>query len=64
MEQVFEIGQIVYLKTDLDQMPRMVTGILNRSNYKIYYLSQATNETMHYHYEISVEVNEIIKMLN
>ena len=64
MKQNFEIGQIVYLKTDLQQLPRMITGILNRSNYKLYYLSQSTSETLHYDFEISVEVNEIIKMLN
>ena len=64
MKQNFEIGQIVYLKTDLEQLPRMITGILNRNNYKLYYLSQSTSETTHYDFEISVEVNEIIKMLN
>jgi hypothetical protein len=64
METKFQIGQIVYLKTDTEQLPRIVTGILFRSKHCIYYLSQAINETRHYDYEISVEVNEIIKMLN
>lgn len=59
----FKIGEIVYLKTDSQQLPRIVTGILMRPYAFIYYLSNNTNETNHYEIEISKEVNEIIKLL-
>lgn len=59
----FKIGEIVYLKTDSYQLPRIVTGILMRPYGFIYYLSNNTNETNHYEIEISKEVNEIIKLL-
>ena len=61
----YNLGDIVYLKTDTEQYARIVTGILIRNgNCILYYLSQSTMESTHYDYEISVEVNEIIKMLN
>lgn len=53
----FEIGQIVYLKTDNDQLARMITGINIRGGYGhlVYLLSLGTNETYHYGIEISNE---------
>lgn len=61
----FELGQCVYLKTDTEQLPRIVTGIVIRNkNYFLYYLTQSTIETTHFDYEISIEVNEIVKLFN
>ena len=59
----FKIGEIVYLKTDFEQLPRIVTGILMRPYGLIYYLSNNTTETTHYQIEISKDVDEMIKLL-
>jgi hypothetical protein len=59
---VFDIGDIVFLKTDSEQRPRIITGILMRPNGFLYYLSNGTNETSHYEIEISKEENETIKL--
>jgi hypothetical protein len=60
----YKIGQIVFLKTDAEQLCRMVTGILIRDNYCVYYLTNCTFETSHYEMEISEEINEIIKLIS
>ena len=60
----YQIGEIVFLKTDTEQYIRIVTGILIRQNATLYYLSQSTGETLHYDFEISSEVNEIFKLIN
>lgn len=60
----YNIGDIVYLKTDTEQKVRIVTGILIRANIYIYYLSSCTEESSHYDIEISSEVNEVFKLIN
>jgi hypothetical protein len=49
----FNIGEIVYLKTDPDQHPRMVVGMSVRPNVLIYILAFGSNESYHYELEIS-----------
>ena len=39
LEPAFGMGQIVYLVTDTDQLPRLVTGYLLRPETILYYLS-------------------------
>lgn len=52
----FEIGQIVYLKTDIEQLSRIITGInVNGNNNILYRLVAGINETYHYGIEISSE---------
>ena len=58
----YNIGDIVYLKTDQEQKIRMITGILMRLNANLYYLSNCADETLHYEIEISKEINEIFKL--
>ena len=60
----FKIGDIVYLKTDTEQKPRIVTGILIRNDYVKYYITQCDVETSHSDFEMSIEINEIVKMFN
>lgn len=60
----YNIGDIVFLKTDSEQLPRIVTGILLRNESYIYYLSNSITETTHYDFEISIEINELVKMFN
>ena|SRR5690606_12979951 len=56
----FDIGDSVYLKTDPEQLERLVTGISVRQNGITYAISHLTNETWHYDFEITKE-RDIIK---
>jgi len=51
----YRIGDEVYLITDQEQKVRLITGILQRKTGIVYYLSQGTDETNHYDFEISKE---------
>jgi hypothetical protein len=52
----FQIEQIVYLNTDKEQLPRIITGIsLRPFNSVTYGLTANTTETWHYDFEISDE---------
>lgn len=54
----FDIGQIVYLRTDEDQMPRIITEIsIRHDNFLVYQLSCGTVNSFHYEMEISEEKN-------
>ena len=55
VDVAYQYGETVYLKTDTDQLPRMVTGYVLRLDSVIYYLSCGTSETMHYDIEITSE---------
>jgi hypothetical protein len=61
----FHIEQIVYLKTDKEQVPRIVTGIsLRPLNSVTYCLAQNTAESWHYGFEISEERDVILCTTN
>jgi len=56
MDNKHEIGNIVYLKTDIDQYQRIITGLYIRPcNVITYGLTQGTDESWHYDFEITVE---------
>lgn len=58
----YKIGDICFLKTDTEQKLRIVSGILIRENSTLYYICNCTQETLHYEFEISEEINEILKL--
>lgn len=60
----FKIGDYVYLKTDVDQYKRIITGYTVRDNSEkvVYLLSLGTEETSHYYCEISNEKNVLITL--
>lgn len=60
MELKYDFGDSVYLKTDIDQFERIVTGMTLREGSTVYLLSLGTEETAHYYCEISTEKNLII----
>ena len=60
----FKIGYYVYLKTDIDQYKRLVTGYTVRPNVVIYNLGLGSEETTHYELEISDEIDVLLKSLN
>lgn len=55
IENKYEIRQTVYLKTDKEQEPRIVSGIRICPDTLIYILSFGTNTSEHYDFEISAE---------
>jgi len=57
IENKFELGQTVYLKTDNDQSERMVIGISVRPSGLLYELSFGSVCSWHYEMEISEEKN-------
>jgi hypothetical protein len=56
----YDLKQVVYLRTDTDQLPRIVTGIQIRPNLLIYNLACGTSESDHYDIEMSEEKNVLI----
>ena len=61
-----QIGDFVYLKTDIDQYKGMVTGYTVRDNSEnvVYLLSFGEDETSHYRCEISLEEDILLKATN
>ena len=55
----FELRQVVYLKTDVDQSPRLVTSIRIDSTGLIYQISCGTQTSDHFDFEIS-EIKNIV----
>lgn len=51
----FDIRDTVYIKTDPEQLERIVTGIIIRENGIVYHVSYCTDETSHYGFELSEE---------
>ena len=51
----YEYGDLVYLKTDPDQLSRMVTGYTNRNGHITYELSLGVHTSWHVGVEISTE---------
>lgn len=61
----FGIQQTVYLKTDKEQKPRLVTGIQLRPFHSITYgITEGISETWHYGFEISDERDIIMATSN
>lgn len=58
----YDLGQLVYLITDSEQLDRMITGIKVNPNGLVYTLAQGVNETYHFEIELSSRRN-IVKAL-
>lgn len=52
----FKIEAIVYLITDVEQKPRMVTGYTVRKDGMLYILASGSSESDHSDFEISDQV--------
>ena len=53
----YEIGQLVYLKTDTEQFQRIVTAITLRETGIIYELSCGEKVSCNYEFEITEQIN-------
>ena len=61
IDNKFNFGDIVYLKTDKEQLPRMVVRLSVKQTEIQYCIANGTTETWHLDIELSVEPNIILK---
>lgn len=62
IDNKYDFGEIVYLKTDSDQEKRIVTAIkVYPAGDIIYQLSCGTENSDHYEFEISREEDTVLK---
>ncbi len=61
IDNIFDIGQTVYLKTDVDQVPRMVVRYSVTKETVLYILASGEKETTHYDIEISETKDVVLK---
>ncbi len=61
-ETKYELQQVVYLKTDIEQRKRMVININILPSGLQYLLSFGAHATWHYEMEITDEVDTLIKV--
>jgi len=65
IDNKFSLGEIVYLVTDNDQLKRIVTAIIVcNNNALLYELSCGKDASKHYDYEISSDVDMLMKTSN
>ena len=64
IDNIYKIKETVYLKTDKEQNKRIVSGIVVRDTHLVYYLRCGHDETSHYDYEISKEIDVLITTNN
>lgn len=56
-----KLGDLVYLRTDKDQLPRIITAIIIRPTGTCYELSQGTVTSNHYDFEFSTDRDVLLK---
>jgi hypothetical protein len=64
IDNKFNFGDIVYLKTDTDQRERIVTAYCLTVNGVTYELKQGNSSSWHYDYEISIQKNVLLSTTN
>ncbi len=64
IETEYGISDIVYLKTDSEQKPRIVFAIKVYKTDVLYELACGTTTSMHYDFEISTEINVLLTTTN
>ena len=64
IDNKYNFGDIVYLSTDVDQHPRIVTRIVISLNGIIYELSCGTFVSSHYEIEMTTEKNTLLAYSN
>jgi hypothetical protein len=57
IDNKYELGQTVYLKTDNEQLSRVVTALGILPGQILYELSQGSSSSKHYDFEITPEKN-------
>ena len=60
----YKLGDILYLKTDIQQYPRLVTAIIITKGDILIELSCSTIVSKHYLFEVTEEINVLIQTSN
>lgn len=60
----YNIGDIVYLKTDVEQLERIITAVCIRTNGETYCLCCGTYDSWHHDIEITQELDIVKKTSN
>lgn len=63
VDNKYEIGDFVYLKTDKDQSCRIVYGIDIRKDSITYWLGSGTQFSQHYDFELSKEKDAVLSII-
>ena len=63
-ESEYSFGEVVYLTTDKDQLPRIVTSIQFTKGSTLYQLSCGASSSWHYGIEISKTKNAVVANLS
>jgi hypothetical protein len=61
IDSKFEIGQLVYLRTDIEQYQRIVYGVIIYKDSVLYRLAFGMATSDHYEFEISFEPDTVLK---
>jgi hypothetical protein len=61
INNIFDLGQTVYLTTDNEQRRRVVSEIKVRPTGLVYELSCGTGTSYHYDFEISETIDVLVK---
>lgn len=64
IDNKFELGQIVFLKTDTHQNERIITAFTVREALIVYELSFGTETSDHNHFEISKDKDLLLATTN
>ena len=65
IENKFEIGDMVYLKTDPDQLIQIIVAIhVFKSGELMYKIASGSEVSIHYEFELSDTINEQLKIDN
>ena len=62
IENKFDFGEIVYLKTDKEQSPRIVFALKVYENEILYELACGTVVSTNYEFEMSSEINVLTQL--
>lgn len=62
IDNKFKIGEIVYLKTDKEQLPRIIYGFIVTKSECLYKVCCGTATSEHYDYEISIEKDILMEL--
>lgn len=61
----YDIGDLVYLRTDKDQLPRIIIAIkIYKAGEIVYELISGTIQSTHYPFEMSTEINPVLTSTN
>jgi hypothetical protein len=64
IENKFNFGDVVYLKTDNTQQPRIMTGMSVRATCITYELTCGVSTSWHWDFEISYEKDLVLTTIN